>query len=341
MAPGARCHLAPLGRRLLIGVRVDLALGAPGGDPRRWLRRNRILIELKTGQLRPGHRAGQGSTFSSTCCDKLFGMDYDTEAIAGVFSRAAPTYDTVIPFFAQFGARLVEVAALRTGEAVLDVGCGRGATLLPAAERVGPNGRVLGVDLSEEMLGLLTRELEERGVANASVRRMDAQALEVPDQSFDVVLSSFVVHLLPHPEAAVGELWRALRPGGRVAASAPAGAGRDWEFLMQLFRRFGPRTTRPLPIPVRPDFDLVSTLASAGFEVLRTVEEQMEFSFPDEEAWWEWAWSHGMRALFEALRPSDLEQLRRDAFTEMAELRQLHRLPMQQAALFVLALRAS
>ena len=165
------------------------------------------------------------------------------------------------------------------------------------------------------MLGLLTRELEERGVANASVRRMDAQALEVPDQSFDVVLSSFVLHLLPHPEAAVGELWRALRPGGRLAASASVGVGRDWEFLRQLFRRFGPRTTRPMPIPVRPDFDLMSTLASAGFEVLRTVEEQMEFSFPDEEAWWEWVWSHGMRALFEALPPSDLEQLRRDAFT--------------------------
>ena len=71
------------------------------------------------------------------------GVTYDPGAIAAVFGRAAATHDTVIPFFAAFGARPVDLAALRPGEAVLDVGCGRGATLLPAAElaaRTTPSG---------------------------------------------------------------------------------------------------------------------------------------------------------------------------------------------------------
>jgi ubiquinone/menaquinone biosynthesis C-methylase UbiE len=152
---------------------------------------------------------------------------------------------------------------------VLDVGSGRGATLLPAAGRVGPTGRVLGVDLSEEMVGLLGLEIEHRGVTNAEARRMDAEALDVADNSFDVALSSFVLHLLPHPDAAAGELRRVLRPGGRVAASAPTGAGRQWDFLMRLFRRFAPRATRSVPLPIRANFDLASILSSAGFEVLR------------------------------------------------------------------------
>jgi O-methyltransferase/aklanonic acid methyltransferase len=81
--------------------------------------------------------------------------DYGAEDVAAVFGRAADVYDSVIPFFERFGARLVEVADLRPGESVLDVGAGRGATLLPAARAVGPEGRALGVDLSEEMVTLL------------------------------------------------------------------------------------------------------------------------------------------------------------------------------------------
>jgi ubiquinone/menaquinone biosynthesis C-methylase UbiE len=264
-------------------------------------------------------------------------VDYDAEEIAAVFGRAAATYDSVVPFFRRFGARLVELAELRRGDSVLDVGAGRGATLIPAAERVGPSGRVLGVDLSEEMVALLRAEIDQRGLANASVQRMDAEALEVEAGSFDVAASSFVLHLLPRPEAAIAELRRALRPGGRCAASVPTGAGQHWDFLRRLFRDFGPRAIRAMPMPVRPNFDLTPLLASGGFEVLNSVEEQMDFVFPDEQAWWDWAWSHGLRAMLELLSPSDLEELRRLALTEVAALRTSLGIPLVQSAMFVIA----
>lgn len=76
--------------------------------------------------------------------------DIDGKAwVARVFDRAAPTYDAVAgAYHDYFGSRLVALAGLRAGDAVLDVGRGRGAVLLPAATKVGPSGRVSGIDLS-------------------------------------------------------------------------------------------------------------------------------------------------------------------------------------------------
>jgi SAM-dependent methyltransferase len=262
---------------------------------------------------------------------------YDTHAIVGVFDRAAPQYDSVIPFFASFGRRLVEHARLRPGESVLDVGCGRGASLFPAAERVGPSGRVLGVDLSEAMVTLLSGEIEQRDMTNVSVRRMDAEALDVEPGSFDVGISNFVLHLVAHPEKAAASLFRALRPGGRCAVSVPAGGSSSWDFLFPLLRTYGPRATRPMAIPFRSDFDLVATLASAGFETAPPEVEQMEFHFADENAWWSWAWSHGMRGLFELLPADDLEDLRRELFAELAARKTSDGIPMGQKGQYVTA----
>ncbi|HEX2043835.1 MAG TPA: methyltransferase domain-containing protein [Acidimicrobiales bacterium] len=259
----------------------------------------------------------------------------------GGLGRAAETYDTVIPFFAEFGARLVELADLRPGESVLDVGAGRGATLVPAAHRVGPSGRVLGVDLSEEMVALLTRDIDELGLANSTARRMNAEALDVTAESFDVALSSFVLHLLPRPDSAAANLWRALRPGGRVAASAPIGVGAQWGFLLPLLRRFAPRAVRPIPIPFRSDFDLELVLRSAGFRVQRSIDAEVAFVFADEWAWWDWVWSAGMRALLEGLSPEDLEELRGEAFSELAALRTPEGLPLHQGARLLIAEKPS
>ncbi len=266
-------------------------------------------------------------------------MTFDPQQIAGVFGRAAATYDTVIPFFEQFGARLVEFAALQPGESVLDVGCGRGATLLPAAERVGPGGRVLGVDLAEEMVALLAADVADRGVRQAEVRRMDAQALEVEPGSFDVVLASFVLHLLPEPRRGAASIAGALRPGGRCVAAVPAGAGSEWSFMGRIFSDYAGRVGHPIRVPFRPDFDLPATLTAAGLRVTRTKTETVAFVFADEQAWWDWGWTHGVRGVFEMLDPPDLESLRQEMSAELAALRTPAGIPMAQTAVFVAAER--
>lgn len=237
--------------------------------------------------------------------------DDDTAPIAAVFDRSADTYDTAIPFFARFGARLVELPAVGPGDRVLDVACGRGASLFPAAAAVGPTGRVVGVDLAPTMVELVRQEVDASGLGDrVQVAVGNALALDVPDASFDVVLSGFAVMLLPDPALAVRELARAARPGGRVAVSMPTGAGEDWAFLGPLAVQFAARATKPVPPPRGAAPDLAGLFADAGLVAVEVHDEVEEFSFAGTGTWWRWMWSHGMRSLLEALPDDALRDYR-------------------------------
>jgi len=226
-------------------------------------------------------------------------------SVAAVFDRSADVYDTAIPFFARFGRRLVELAGVAPGDAVLDVACGRGASLFPAVDAVGPTGTVLGIDLAPSMVERVRADVAARGLGDrVDVRVGDALALDVDDDAFDVALSGFAVMLLPDPPRAVAELGRVVRAGGRVAVSMPTGGGPNWSFLGELAAQFGPRATGPVPPPPGPPPDLAALLAGAGLVDVEVVDETESFTFADTETWWRWMWSQGMRALLEAL-PED------------------------------------
>ncbi|MFC9557627.1 class I SAM-dependent methyltransferase [Rhodococcus sp. NPDC056960] len=102
------------------------------------------------------------------------------------------------------------------GDRVLDIGCGPGRFAGVLAERVGPSGRVVGVDPSRPMLDYASAHAGRRG--NCDFRQDAAQALSLPDSSFDVVTSTFVMHHIPEDqrEVALAHMFRVLRPGGRL-----------------------------------------------------------------------------------------------------------------------------
>lgn len=120
-------------------------------------------------------------------------------------------------FWDRFGRRTVERLELPKGARVLDACCGSGASAIPAAEVVGPGGHVLGVDLSEGLLQLARAKAAKRGWSHAEFRSADLMELDAPDASFDAVVCVFGIFFIPDMRGAVRQLWRRVKPGGKLA----------------------------------------------------------------------------------------------------------------------------
>lgn len=113
----------------------------------------------------------------------------------------------------------VAVADLREGERVLDLGSGGGIDVLLSARRVGPTGRAFGLDMTDEMLALAQRNKAEAGAGNVEFLKGHIEAIPLPADSIDVVISNCVINLAADKSAVFAEIARVLRPGGRMGVS--------------------------------------------------------------------------------------------------------------------------
>ena len=111
------------------------------------------------------------------------------------------------------------VADLHEGETVLDLGSGAGADVLISARRVGPSGRAIGLDMTDEMLALARENAAQAGVENAEFRKGYIEEMPLPDGAVDVVISNCVINLSADKPRVIAEAARVLRPGGRLAVS--------------------------------------------------------------------------------------------------------------------------
>jgi ubiquinone/menaquinone biosynthesis C-methylase UbiE len=111
---------------------------------------------------------------------------------------------------------LLEMANIQDGEQVLDIACGTGLVTFKAAEKA---GYVLGTDISDGMIELARNVSKEKAISNIAFERMDAEKLELKDESFDVVLCALGLMYVPDPFLALSEIKRVLKPGGRMIAA--------------------------------------------------------------------------------------------------------------------------
>ena len=111
------------------------------------------------------------------------------------------------------------IAGLKKGEHVLDLGSGGGLDCFLAAQKVGPAGKAVGLDMTPDMLDLARRNARRVGLSNVEFHRGEMENMPLPDASFDVIISNCVINLSPDKDAVFRESLRVLRPGGRVRVS--------------------------------------------------------------------------------------------------------------------------
>jgi phosphatidylethanolamine/phosphatidyl-N-methylethanolamine N-methyltransferase len=176
--------------------------------------------------------------------DDVEQLDFDRAMVEQAYDRWAPVYDFVFGGVFSKGRKAAIQATNRVGGRVLEVGVGTGISLPQYASHL----RIFGTDISEAMLRKAKRRVNDLGLKNVEeLAVMDAEKLEFPDNSFDVVMAQYVVTAVPNPEAALDEFARVLRPGGELIIltriSADAGVRRFIERRLQpVVRPLGFRT---------------------------------------------------------------------------------------------------
>jgi len=199
---------------------------------------------------------------------------------------------------------------------VLDVCCGSGASAIPAAKSVGPRGSVTGVDLAENLLELARSKAKQQGLENVNFQPGDMTHLAFEEDSFDVVICVFGIFFVPDMEAALCELKRVLRTGGKLAITTwgprffePANTA-FWNSVRNarpdLYKGFNP-WDRICEVD-----DLRSLLSAVGLEAIDAVAESDSQPVNSPDDWWAMILGSGYRGTVEQLDPEARAQVRRE-----------------------------
>lgn len=209
-----------------------------------------------------------------------------------------------------FGKRLAELAEIGTGATVLDLGMGRGSSLFPALKKVGSNGQIIGIDISDEMVRKTAVEIKGYNIKNASLIQTDAKTLVFKDKTFDVVLSGF-----SYTYSTLEEVLRVLKEGGQFGLTT-WDTLEDMEWMAAFLRRYIDSDSKKVYHQDTAE-GLERLLRDAGFKNVKTVIEKEEFAYRDEEQWWEDMQDSGWRShleKIESMGPGKLEEFRKEAF---------------------------
>jgi ubiquinone/menaquinone biosynthesis C-methylase UbiE len=252
------------------------------------------------------------------------------DTLQGVFTRSASSYER-IRYFPIFGEWLVEMAQIPEGAKVLDIACGRGAVLFPAAERVGPSGHVVGIDLAEGMARETEAEIQRRGLTQAEARQMDAEHLTFPDSTFDFVLCGFALQFFPHLKQALSEFRRVLKSDGKVAVTTWSDDDARWEWFEDLRNAYGAVLKLGSQSLDKPE-EIQNWFSQAGFVHIQISPKKVDMVYRDEEEWWSDVWSLSGRAGLERLSPEALQHFKAEAFEKVQAQREADGFPYRLEA---------
>jgi ubiquinone/menaquinone biosynthesis C-methylase UbiE len=205
--------------------------------------------------------------------------------------------------------------------------CGTGASAIPAAQAVGPSGRVIGVDVAENLLEQGGKKSQELGLSNLSFECADMLKLNFAPGTFDAVICVFGIFFVPDMPGAVQELWRMVSPEGQLAITTwgpnvfePAN-GSFWEAVRKerpdLYKGFNPWDRISDPASVQ------EMLRQGGVEECATVAESGTHELKSPEDWWTIVLGSGYRGTVEQLAPDARERVREANLKYLQEKRAL------------------
>ncbi len=242
------------------------------------------------------------------------------------YNAAADSFDDPAnEYWERYGRRTVERLNLASGSNVLDVACGTGASALPAAEIVGSSGRVIGIDLAGSLLKLGRIKAKARGFKNIEFQQSDMTKLDFGDNVLDAVVCVFGIFFITDMESLVAELWRVVKPGGKLAITT-------WgpDLFEPMYSAFDNvlKVVRPdLVSDFRP-WDRITTvsaveqlLMNGGTTNITTEAEQGEQKLLNKDSWWKVVLGSGLRAAAEAAGAELAECVRQDNIAFITENR--------------------
>lgn len=202
------------------------------------------------------------------------------------WDRAAESYDTYWQRqLAPAHERLFELADFAEGEDVLDVACGTGMASIPAAEAVGSSGSLLGTDISQVMVESADAITSGLGLENTRFARMGAEALDVENGGFDAAICALGLMYVPEPVAALEEMYRSLKPGGRCVV-AVWGERRNcgWAGIFPVMDARVSTEVCPMFFRLGTGETLARAFEQAGFENVSTdrIDSRLEYDDVDQ-----------------------------------------------------------
>jgi arsenite methyltransferase len=256
----------------------------------------RATVRATYSQIAESDDAASCGTGSS-CCAPSAPAQIDSTALG-----YSPDELSAVPAGADLGLGCGNpgaIAALQPGETVLDLGSGAGFDAFRAAHAVGPEGRVIGVDMTPAMVSKACANAERSGYDNVEFRLGEIEHLPVADATVDVIISNCVINLSPDKAAVFREAYRVLRPGGRLAISdvvAPAGLPAEIANDMTLYSG--------CMAGASPVSDLHATLLAAGFDDVVIAPKDESKSFIEQWAPGRNITDHVVSATIEAVTPA-------------------------------------
>lgn len=248
-----------------------------------------------------------------------------TEKMANLFDKLSDSYDEVgVDFFQPIAATLLAAMPPVEGERWLDIGCGRGAVLLPVAEAIGPHGLAVGIDISSGMIEHARRLALHAGLRNVECEVDDAQSPSTVKGPFDTISSSLVLFFLADPLNALQNWLPLLKPGGRIGVTTFGSVDPQWEEVDEVFLPHLPPAMKDARTsgkegPFASDEGVEKLFLNSGFSDVRTAKATIHVHFADSQHWYDFTWSVGQRMMWLAIPEHLRADVRREAEARLAQ----------------------